>query len=708
MPLDGYSPCPCGSGKKVKFCCSDLLDELTKIERMIAGDQRLACLEYIAKLEANKPDRPALMAIKIGILGDLKRFDEMRTAIRSFAEKHPENPIALAENATLQAVDENPHAGVVSMQKALRACHESVPNQVYSALGTLARILLSAGQPVAAKAHFSLMMTVAPDDEFPVSMVMQLSGAEMLPALLRDVNRLGPCPDGVAWSKDFAKAYAETQEADWISAEKSWSDLAAGAGKSSPAVWTNLATTRAWIADLPGAVLALRQLAALDIPLDDAVEAEALAQLFDLDGAEPPIDVVVVSYPVVEMERLMLALTADRRCAQAPIEQMPQSNEPPPRARFMLLDKPELENATDIKLAEVPKVVGELYVFGKQTDREARIEIEGLRGDELSRARDMIAQIAGDSLGPAGAEEVIEGESPVSAILSSKHYLPPGTSPELQQSLATTFSREAILERWTHYPQRLLDDKTPRDAATDAQYRIPLLAAILLLDDVSSRHMRGFDFNELRASLGLPTADPIDPSTVNVQNLSLLRRARLDYGKLSDDDLLSAYTHVMLTRYRPAMSKAAAEIVARPSLDGKIDKAEAYGVLAEGAHDIDEALELYGKAVQESIRTGTSPAQWYLAEIPLRLMRGDVAEFERLVRVLTTKHGAEPGVREALMRIMYSLGMIGPDGRPTQAMPEMAAAGTAPAAVPAEPGLWTPGGEQQPSGKSGLWLPGME
>ena len=40
MALDHYSLCPCGSGKKIKFCCSnDILPELEKVVRAIEGDQ---------------------------------------------------------------------------------------------------------------------------------------------------------------------------------------------------------------------------------------------------------------------------------------------------------------------------------------------------------------------------------------------------------------------------------------------------------------------------------------------------------------------------------------------------------------------------------------------------------------------------------------------------------------------------------------------
>ena len=49
MTIDPYAICPGGTGKKIKFCCSDLVSELDKVQRMVEGDQRVACLDYIAK-----------------------------------------------------------------------------------------------------------------------------------------------------------------------------------------------------------------------------------------------------------------------------------------------------------------------------------------------------------------------------------------------------------------------------------------------------------------------------------------------------------------------------------------------------------------------------------------------------------------------------------------------------------------------------------
>src|SRR5688500_16887380 len=65
MPFDSYSACPGGTGKKIKFCCSDLIGELEKVQRMIEGEQFVACLDHVAKLDTTHPNRPCLLSWKL-------------------------------------------------------------------------------------------------------------------------------------------------------------------------------------------------------------------------------------------------------------------------------------------------------------------------------------------------------------------------------------------------------------------------------------------------------------------------------------------------------------------------------------------------------------------------------------------------------------------------------------------------------------------
>ena len=61
MAVDPYAMCPCGSGKKLKFCCSDLVGEIEKIHRMIEGEQPRAALRHVEQTLATHPGRASLL-----------------------------------------------------------------------------------------------------------------------------------------------------------------------------------------------------------------------------------------------------------------------------------------------------------------------------------------------------------------------------------------------------------------------------------------------------------------------------------------------------------------------------------------------------------------------------------------------------------------------------------------------------------------------
>ena len=67
VPIDPYSPCPGGTGKKVKFCCADLVQELDKVQRMLEGEQPLACLDHVRKLDEQYPGRACLQSIRLSL-----------------------------------------------------------------------------------------------------------------------------------------------------------------------------------------------------------------------------------------------------------------------------------------------------------------------------------------------------------------------------------------------------------------------------------------------------------------------------------------------------------------------------------------------------------------------------------------------------------------------------------------------------------------
>ena len=145
MAIDPYSPCPCGSGKKVKFCCSALLDELNQIEQMMKGEQYQAALNYVEGLEGKQAPQACLLAIKLQLLRALKRAEESKTTAAAFLEHFPDNSIALAESAVQSAIGGEPAAATRELQRALAASGKQLYSQVYEAMSVVAQTLLQAG-----------------------------------------------------------------------------------------------------------------------------------------------------------------------------------------------------------------------------------------------------------------------------------------------------------------------------------------------------------------------------------------------------------------------------------------------------------------------------------------------------------------------------------------------------------------------------------
>ena len=121
MPIDAYSICPGGTGKKMKFCCPDFVGELEKINRMIEGDQFLAALQHIERLDEQGRQRACVMAIQAMLLRETHQFEAALAHVAEFLLRHPENPIAWAESAILTAAGEGGRAAIRRLQRRHRA-----------------------------------------------------------------------------------------------------------------------------------------------------------------------------------------------------------------------------------------------------------------------------------------------------------------------------------------------------------------------------------------------------------------------------------------------------------------------------------------------------------------------------------------------------------------------------------------------------------
>ena len=132
-----------------------------------------------------------------------------------------------------------------------------------------------------------------------------------------------------------------------------------------------MATLRSWLADAAGASAALKKLAALPIPLEDAVEAATTAMLLADDPLGDNVDLLHVIWTVADQDRLQEALLSDGRIVPIPFDagRFAKDNEPPPRMIAALLDRPQVATAEGLSLQAIPRLSCQLLLFGRQTDR---------------------------------------------------------------------------------------------------------------------------------------------------------------------------------------------------------------------------------------------------------------------------------------------------------------------------------------------------
>jgi tetratricopeptide (TPR) repeat protein len=708
MAVDPYALCPCGSGKKLKFCCSDLVGEIEKIHRMIEGDQPRAALRHTQQTLAQHPRRASLLDLKATIELSLEELDSARDTVDQFVQAHPDSPTAHACHAMWLSAANRSREAVDALQRALALVEREMPQRVFEAIGAVGRALLASGRVVAAQAHLWLQASIAPSgDKRALELLVSLNRYSGLPLLLRDPLRLLPWPADAAWRDEAEAARRPADRGQWQKAVEAIDRLGEQYG-AEPALVYNRAVIGGWLADERALVAGLHAFAQIDVPLDDAVEAEAVAQLLDADQKEEKIDSLIVSYDVEDLDALVSNLSSDRRIE--PFELDPaafaNSDQPRPRHVYVLLDRPMPESGEGIRRGDVPRLAGVLAVYGRQTDRRERLELTVDRGPDFERATTALREIAGSALGEPSGERVTGFTTPTEQALNWRWHFPSGTPREVRQRLLDEERRAAMIDRWPDVPRPGLRGKTPREASSDPEMRVPLMAAVLILEQGSNNRIDSAAIAELHDKLGLAQPEPIRPDQMDAYRFPLARVPRLVTEGLSDDDLVQLYRRAVLAGDGAATVRLAREALGRESVATKIPRDDLYQRLIALESNPDRALELVDQARQHSRSAGTSTGPWDLAELELHISTGSAEKAQASLARIEAEHGDDPQMAAAVYRLLYEAGAIPPEEELAADEDEEAAALAAGSPPPPEAGrIWTPGSDRPSGGKSSLWTP---
>jgi tetratricopeptide (TPR) repeat protein len=726
--MDAYTPCPCGSGKKIKFCCGvDLIPDIEKLDRMLEGEQRRAALDHIARMPAKLREKPSIWAKKIQAIlatGDLEAYD---TASREMLAAFPDSPVALACVAPMEIKAGRIREGVAMLQRAINSVDEESPGfaivLITGGVLTAANELLMPGHIWAARAHLRLVDLWMESRENPASETLQAMDRDpSLPLVWKDDGIALHCPTEAPYKAEYDAATQLAEEGKWAKALERFEALASKHPKDAT-ILRAVAAQRASLADDEAAADAFRKAAAIEgLPLEEAVECELYALAIsakDETTLGDAVDLLGVTFSISDFDALLPKLLSDKRLVRLRVDlaSLATDDQPAPRDTFRLLDRPALEAsaiegdaAAKIRREDVPNVLGELLLFGRETDREARIELE-IRRDELEKAQAILAEVSTGLIGDKAEEKVLQQLGQTQRTLMWRWYWPPGVQSEVYERLSREEFRHRLLEAWPQTKARGANGKTYAEAARDSDphLRRLVLAAIL---DLESNHRAVGDgplFNDLRTKLGLPTATDIDPFRVDLDHISLLRLARLPAQLMPDDQLLMAFNLAAAVRATTATVRIGEEIVERTSIDAD-RRTLVFLSLARGTSDTRRTLDFLHRGREIDVARGKSPAVWLLEELGVLLSRPDKDRpIDRIIEEIMA-HRQEPGVAHQLMRILTAFGVIDPAMMYNQPSsdPGISIGGMELKAQPQSFGEAVTAGAPSEEKKSGLWLPGMD
>ena len=753
MPIDPYSPCPGGTGKKIKFCCSELMGDLEQLDRLTEGQQYAAALSEVEKLAQRHPGRACLMAHRTRLQLATKQFPAAAAASAEFLKACPDNPVALGLAAVTEAIAGRMQEAMALFDQARdQALHQAreagageVPHDLVRTAQTLVQAAAQTGHPGCAQGIVEWLIDKSLGTAEERQVLASIVGSGGVPPALRTKMSFEPAPAESPYRFEFETALKAAAEWRLGKALSTFRSLKPVAGES-PQLFTNIAILCEMLGrpyEASEAWLAVARLRA-GTP-DDAVEATGRAIAMETEANPDRSPVVTITSIIAPLptssgdaagggiELLEDKLRHDGRFDVSTFDRSAwvSRGAAPPHSVWRVFAP-----ATSVAPVSAPQSGGDqpdrllasLMIFGRQTDREPEAVLQGFEPD-VAEAKSIVEHVLGCTFAPPldTGRGRLPTTSPTVWLQNTQFRVKPAElakepaaadGPSMVDRLLAR-QRHAVWDRflavWPDTPLPELLGKTPRQAAAEAgKEPARRVEAMITEGEAASRQPEASAaWTAVRGKLGLP-APALVHSAQPLEEVPPMRWHRVVLDGLPLDQLRMLFLTSLDAGFDLAAARAAQAIVARPDASPE-DRWEAYGLLEDRAETSLEKLAIIDKLRELAKTLNANDGMLDVAELRVRLSRADEAGIMRLLNHLQREHARDQKVIAALAEV---LGEAGVDLAALAA--QSAAAGQIPgggAGLPIGGGqppaadsgrIWTPGGDQGGGAgeKKSLWTPG--
>ena len=686
--MDPYAYCPCGSGKKVKFCCQAILPELSKIERLQENNQPRMALQLIDKLIKDHPDHAWLVTQRAMALFNEQRFADARDGLVPFLHKHPDHPLANVLLATAVSQLEPYPASKKVMHRAFLKGTASEPALVGLLAGRIAAYHLEEANFMAARQHMAMVLRLGSEQERQQTLMamLEVDADASIPYPLRGIHPL-PSYTPVEAAMPIYRKGMKLAALGCFEEGADALDQAAELDANMPEAWHVLGLMRAWDGDAKRAAVAFRKAAERyqDKDFDAAVAVEALAQLLERELPENCIATRMKGYTVDSLSRLLTRLDNEDRLVRVPVDRDEEASNV--AARYDILDRPQPagDDLQKLDLQTAPRIIGRVGLFDKKEAKDfvtpARAVITGIEGDRLNSACEIFEKAAGemavfnaDIMKRDGSDEVddLVVRHPQDEItLSDAVFVPQDTPQQLRRQLRVDLLQHAVYTTWMNAPQPALGGQSPAQAKDDAASKVKLAASVYVLDSFLDGRDLILDIASLRNQLGLPQPVRVEiPADADLNAYTTTQLQRVELKSLDDELFHRVMQRMLVTKNcRQGYAVLREFLDNRPELVKKDEQeaTQAHATLADICSNSlrpEEALEWIEKGFQFSKDRSAafqSLLFWKMRELSFRAADPQDPNLKDLLLELWNYYGAKvPPVRERLAEIVQVLGITPP------------------------------------------------
>jgi tetratricopeptide (TPR) repeat protein len=639
MP-DSYSPCPCGSGKKFKWCCQPIYAGINRAWEQEAAGQHESALRLLDEVTREHAGNPEAWGQKAKMLWIRNRTEEAEEALQKAFAINPNYPYGLLLQSLFRLHEGETAGALLLARRAVEAYAPEAHDYLADAYGIVFECELKQNRPVAARAALRLVMHYLPGDEQYRQAFENAFGPESrLPeAARRDWTFLGPPPETAgaaraAWDRTLTSA-STARLSDLVRVfEPLTKEM-----PEVPAAWFNLALSQAWLGDNRAALDSLEHYLGLESDAGRAAAAANLAEVLRCGaGLEDECDYC---------EHLFTVQLRNPEPLEALLREWAQAGRliPLPTQQegiyvFLVL---ELTTAALLTVggpaADAGRLAGSLVIVGPV------VQFSSPRKEAYERVRDEFRQRLALPLG-----ELHERRGPIHwQEVVADALLFPLTKRDDNAERVLAHVQKYYEETWLHQPRRSLSGNTPVDAAAHPKLRNKLVGVIQFIQDCAQGgKIAAYDFDRLRRKLGLAGASAGSPppvahapgSPLDIAAMGTAELAGLHVEGLTFEQLEQAYQAAQKLDAEELAAHFARALVSRPPQPERPDRFPWYSYLSQRAlqaGDTDAALELVneGEKADCEQNEGRRRNDYELRRGQVHARRGEVDAAEDVFRRL--------------------------------------------------------------------------